>query len=99
MPAFGDDFYYKIRGMIYLLSCVFLGPVKFLEILFVRRKVFIFLAPSILTHVRKPNKKLRIDNKFLFLNSPCRPFIYHIRNKGEETCICGYHQKNERFVG
>jgi len=43
----------KIKGYIYLLLCAGLFPLKYLDVLFVNRKSFFAMAPSILAVVRK----------------------------------------------
>jgi len=44
----------RLKGPAYLLACVLLFPIKFLDMPFVGRKAFLSLAPSILTVTRKP---------------------------------------------
>ena len=44
----------RIKAPIYLMTCMLTFPVKFLDALFVGRKSFLGLAPTILTVVRKP---------------------------------------------
>jgi SAM-dependent methyltransferase len=43
----------QVKGVIYLLLCGILFPLKYLDALFVNRKTFLTLAPSIFTVVRK----------------------------------------------
>ncbi|MBF0136035.1 MAG: class I SAM-dependent methyltransferase [Magnetococcus sp. DMHC-1] len=49
--SFGQQ---KLRGILYLLLCLPLAPLKFLDIFFVGHKQFISLAATILIHLRKP---------------------------------------------
>ena len=44
----------RIKAPVYLAICILTFPIKFLDALFVGRKAFIGLAPTILTVVRKP---------------------------------------------
>jgi SAM-dependent methyltransferase len=44
----------RIKAPIYLFTCLLTFPIKYLDALFVGRKSFIGLAPTILTVVRKP---------------------------------------------
>jgi SAM-dependent methyltransferase len=44
----------RIKAPIYLITCLLTFPIKFLDALFVGRKSFIGLAPTILTVARKP---------------------------------------------
>lgn len=44
----------KAKAVIYLILCLVLFPLKFLDAPFVRRKSFITIAPTILTVIRKP---------------------------------------------
>jgi SAM-dependent methyltransferase len=48
--SFGNS---KVKGYVYLLLCVALFPLKYLDIIFVNRKSFLPMAPSILSVVRK----------------------------------------------
>lgn len=48
--SFGND---KVKSMFYLMLCLLLFPVKFLDFPFVRKKALIGIAPSIFTVVRK----------------------------------------------
>lgn len=43
----------KLKSNLYLIFCVFLFPFKYLDFLFVNRKYFLTLAPSILIVIRK----------------------------------------------
>ncbi len=45
--------YRKLKAYIYLFLCLIMFPLKYLDILFINRKSFISLAPTILTVVRK----------------------------------------------
>jgi SAM-dependent methyltransferase len=44
----------RVKAPIYLMMCLFTFPFKFFDVVFVGRKSFIGLAPTILTVVRKP---------------------------------------------
>ena len=44
----------RVKAPIYLATCMLTFPIKFLDVLFVGRKSFLGLAPTILTVVRKP---------------------------------------------
>jgi len=47
----------KLRKYFYLCLCLFLFPVKYLDVFFVANKNFITLAPTLLTVVRKPRRR------------------------------------------
>jgi SAM-dependent methyltransferase len=49
--SFGNE---RLKALIYLLTCLFTFPIKYLDVLFVHRKSFIGLAPIIRTVFRKP---------------------------------------------
>jgi len=44
----------RVKALVYLAVCLMTFPIKFLDVVFVGRKSFIGLAPTILTVVRKP---------------------------------------------
>lgn len=50
--SFGSD---RIKAFMYLLLCILLFPIKFLDIFFVNRKSFLSLAPTIFIVVQKDN--------------------------------------------
>jgi hypothetical protein len=52
--SFGRE---KAKAYAYLLLCVLLFPLKYLDVLFVGRRMFLSLAPTILTVVRKQDGK------------------------------------------
>jgi SAM-dependent methyltransferase len=51
--SFGNT---RARSVLYLLFCGLLFPLKYLDVLFVNRKAFLSMAPSILSLVRKDHR-------------------------------------------
>jgi SAM-dependent methyltransferase len=49
--SFGNE---RVKATVYLLFCLMVFPIKFLDAPFVGRKAFLGLAPTMLTVVRKP---------------------------------------------
>jgi len=49
--CFGQE---KLKGVIYLVLCPLVLPLKFLDFPFVRRRSIMSIAPNIVTHLRKP---------------------------------------------
>ncbi len=49
--SFGNE---RVKAVVYLLFCLVVFPLKFLDAPFVGRKQFLGLAPTILTVFRKP---------------------------------------------
>lgn len=49
--SFGNE---RIKSYLYLLACLVLWPIKFLDMLFVGRRHFLGMAPTIWTVMRKP---------------------------------------------
>jgi SAM-dependent methyltransferase len=49
--SFGNE---RVKAAVYLLFCLMVFPIKFLDAPFVGRKAFLGLAPTMLTVVRKP---------------------------------------------